>query len=372
MTAAREQVRRALRRARLHAPDLFAPGSRLVVGFSGGQDSTCLLHALAADHSGLETIAAHIDHALRPDSAASAEQAAALASSLGEIEVVIRRVDVAAYRRLRRWSIQQAARAARYQALAAIVAERQAAGLLVAHTADDQAETVLLHLLRGAGLAGLAGMRADETLDPHTFGAPLDELGPVPARLRLARPLLRVSRQATLAYCAEVGVALVEDASNQSRAYTRNRVRLDLLPALEGYNPAIKTVLARTADLVADDLAALDALAARLHAALSAPSDDAEALAYRLAAWRAEPRALQRRVLRLGLAQLLGGLADVAAAPLEDALDLVASGQPEQAYHLPDGVELRMGRATFSVRRHGAAAAAKLRPNIGERDQTRV
>jgi tRNA(Ile)-lysidine synthase len=371
MTAAREQVRRALRHARLQQPDLFAPGSRLVVGFSGGQDSSCLLHALAAERGGLELIAAHVDHALRPDSARSAEQAAALAASLGEIEVVIRRVDVAAYRRrLRRWSVQQAARAARYQALAAVVAERRAAGLLVAHTADDQAETVLLHLLRGAGLAGLAGMRADETLDPRTFGPPLAELGPLPARLRLARPLLRVPRTATLAYCAEVGLALVEDASNRSRAYTRNRVRLDLLPALEGYNPAIKAVLARTADLAADDLAALDALAERLHGELGAPVDEDAAVVYRLAAWRAQPRALQRRVLRLGLAHLLGGLADVPDAPIEDALDLVASGRPEQAYHLPDGVELRMGRATFSVRRHGASA--KQRPNIGELDSTRV
>src|SRR5438552_1202652 len=158
-----EEVRRALRVAARRLPDLFAPGARLVVGFSGGQDSTCLLHALSRPRLKLDVVAAHVDHALRPDSA----------------------------------------------------------------------ETVLLNLLRGAGLAGLAGMPLDETIEPRRLGPPLTEISAdfQTHPLRLARPLLRVTRPATLAYCAEFGLPVIEDLSNLSRSYTRNRVRLDLLPA---------------------------------------------------------------------------------------------------------------------------------------------
>jgi tRNA(Ile)-lysidine synthase len=359
-------VERALRAARARLPDLFAPGTRLVVGFSGGQDSTCLLHALQRYAHGVELIAAHVDHGLRPDSAADAQRVVALAVSMG-IPTEVTRVDVGAYR-VRR-SVQHAARAARYQALAAVVERVGGAALLVAHTADDQAETVVLNLVRGTGLKGLGGMHLDETLDPSQLGPPVPGLSAMPAVLRLARPLLKVERSTTLAYCAAFGLALVEDASNQSRVFTRNRVRLDVLPVLERFNPAIRQVLARTADLVADDMAALDGLVLDLHAALAhqlAP----DVLKYDLLAWRAQPRGLQRRLLRRGLECLLGTLQDVPASPIEDALDLLRSSQPGQAYHLPDGVELVCQLEDFELRRHGAARARRVNTQV--RDLPRV
>jgi tRNA(Ile)-lysidine synthetase-like protein len=324
--------------------DLVAPGRSLVVGFSGGQDSTCLLHALAdlrRDQS-FELRAAHVDHSLRPDSAADAARAVELAQSLG-VEILVRRVDVATYRaRLGRWSVQQAGRAARYQALASTVSEVGGDALLVAHTADDQAETVLLNLLRGAGLAGLAAMRADETIDPSDLGPPLDDLATwtinLPQRLRLVRPLLRVERSMTRTYCTEHGLAFTEDPSNVSRAYTRNRVRLDLLPVLEQFNPAVRTILARTADLAADDLEALESLSRSVHANLA--RHDGSSLRYDLNSWQAQPRAVQRRLLRLGVEALAGTLRDVPAAPIEDALDfLLHGGASGRVYHLPHGVE---------------------------------
>ncbi|MBV9169115.1 MAG: tRNA lysidine(34) synthetase TilS [Chloroflexi bacterium] len=353
-----EAVRRALRHAAARVPDLFASDARLVVGFSGGQDSTCLLHALSTH--GPIIIAAHIDHALRPDSAETAGQAAERARQLG-VQALVRRVDVAAYRaRQRGWSVQQAARVARYQALAAIVREHHARALLVAHTADDQAETLLLHLLRGSGLSGLSGMRLDEEFDPGKLG-PRIEPGCAPASVRVARPLLSVPRATTLAYCTDLGLTLVEDASNQSRAYTRNRVRLDLLPALERFNPSIRTVLARTADLLAEDESALEHVVERLHAQL-ATSDD-QSVRYEVDGWRAHPRGLQRRLLRHSLQLLLGQTTDVHARAIDDALDLLASGRPGQTYHLPYGVELLTSRRFFEMRLHGAARS-RSRANI--------
>jgi tRNA(Ile)-lysidine synthase len=260
-------------------------------------------------------------------------------------------VDVAAQRRGR--SVQAAARSARYQALAAIVHEHNAVALLVAHTADDQAETVLLNLVRGTGLRGLGGMRADEVMDPRQLGPALPDIL-VPATLRVARPLLEVERATTAAYCTAIGLPVVEDASNQSRAYTRNRVRLDVLPLLEQFNPAIRRVLARTAELAADDVAALDSVVVALHSQLARrPASDV--LAYDLPVWLAQPRALQRHLLRHGLACLLGTLVDVPAAPIEDALDVLASTKRGLAYHLPYGVELVTIAETFELRRVGAA-----------------
>jgi tRNA(Ile)-lysidine synthetase-like protein len=348
-------VRTALRHVAAQS-DLFAPGRGLVVGFSGGQDSACLLHALAemSRNKRFRLWAAHVDHALRADSAADAARAVEMARSLG-VDALVRRVDVAAYRAgLHRWSVQQAGRAARYQALASMVSQVGGDALLVAHTADDQSETVLLNLLRGAGLAGLAAMRVDEAINPSDLGPPLEELAAwgaaLPARLRLVRPLLRVERSTTRAYCMDVGLPFAEDPSNQSRAFTRNRIRLELLPALEQFNPAVRTVLARTADLAADDLEALERLARSVHAKLARP--EGEALRYDPAAWHAQPRAVQRRLLRLGIETLAGSLRDVPAAPIEDALDfLLHGGASGRVYNLPHGVEVCTSGGSFLLRR---------------------
>src|ERR671933_2022054 len=267
LASAESTVRQALAAAAARLPELFAPGTRLVVGFSGGQDSTCLLHALSRPRLRLAVVAAHVDHALRPDSAGAAARVKEAAAAIG-VACEVRRVDIPAYRAgLPAWGVQQAARAARYHALVGVTREYDAAALVVAHTADDQAETLLLNLLRGSGLTGLGGMPLDEMLDPGRLGPPPEPMISADARgVRLARPLLSVSRATTLAYCAEAGLTVIEDASNQSRDFARNRVRLDLLPALERYNPAIRDVLARTADLVAEDLGALEAVAEGLYA----------------------------------------------------------------------------------------------------------
>jgi tRNA(Ile)-lysidine synthase len=367
---ARENVRRSLRAAAARLPEVFAPGTRVVVAYSGGQDSTCLLHALAQSRLGLELVAAHVDHGLRTDSAADAERVADLARGLG-LQIDVRRVDVGAYRQgLPGWSVQQAARAARYQVLATVARSHGAAAVLVAHTADDQAETLLINLLRGAGLPGLAAMRMDETIRPARLGPLLPELDALPDAMRLVRPLLKIPRSTTRAYCTELGLAVVEDASNLSRAYTRNRVRLDLLPVLESFNPAIRTVLARTADLAAEEVAALDALVDELHVRLSrAPAPDV--LEYDLRPWRAQPRALQRRLLRRGLECLVGGLIDVRAAPIEDALDVLQSAGTSPTYHLPHGVELRVVPPTFTLRLHGGARQPS-RPKTWGAEASRV
>lgn len=212
-------------------PDVAAP---VVVGCSGGADSLALL-ALAVD-AGLAPIAVHVDHALRPGSDREADVVADAAARLGAT-FDSRRVHVEAGA-----NVEARARAARYDALEAARVQHAATAVLVAHTADDQAETVLLNLLRGSGSAGLAGMPA--------------------RRGRLVRPLLRARRADVRAECTRRQLAPVEDPSNDDLAHRRNWIRHEVLPLLErGAARDLTPLLTRQADVLRAESDFLDALA---------------------------------------------------------------------------------------------------------------
>jgi tRNA(Ile)-lysidine synthase len=202
--------------------------------------------------------------------------------------------------------IEQAARRARYEFLRSVRRERSAAAIAVAHTRDDQAETVLLRLLRGSGRRGLAGMRSRAA--------------------ELIRPLLAVSRADVLAHLRARGLAWREDPTNADRTLLRNRVRHELLPYLEErFNPRLREVLARTASLLADEADLLSASAASaLTGALRAGADGVVLDRATLAAM---PPALARIVLRQVL-EPAGGLRGVSAAHVERILALARSRAP--------------------------------------------
>jgi len=249
---------------------------RLVVGLSGGADSVALLDALASlGPSGPRLVAAHLDHGLRPGSDADRAFCAALCSRLG-IPLRSGHADVAGRACRDGDGIEAAARLERYAFLRRIAREEGAAAIAVAHTRDDQAETLLLHLLRGAGGAGLSGMR--------------------PMTGDLLRPLLAVSRAQVLAYLERRGLAWREDPSNFDPAFTRNRVRHELLPWLEArFNPRLRETLAGTAELLADETAHLESEAEALLAGAAA-RDGGWAVARRPIA--EAPPAVARRALR--------------------------------------------------------------------------
>jgi tRNA(Ile)-lysidine synthase len=274
-------------------------GGSLVVGLSGGADSVALADALArvAPGRALRVVAAHLDHGLRPDSSEDARFCAELACRLG----IAFRTDRAVVRAGRR-GVEDAAREARYAFLRRIAREEQALAVAVAHTRDDQAETLLLRLLRGSGSRGLAGMRP--------------RVGDV------IRPLLGVSRAQVLDYLAARGLAWREDPSNADPAFLRNRVRHELLPYLESrVNPGVRATLARTAALLADDADALGGEARRLLGSAARPDRDG-LLLNREALGRA-PRAVARLALRQALSET-GGPGGVAAVHLERLLALAA------------------------------------------------
>ncbi len=219
------------------------PHRPVLAGVSGGADSTALLAALRL--AGVSVTAAHLDHALRPASAREAAAVERLCRGLG-VPLLLARRDVAAYARREGLSLEDAARRVRYRFLFEQAEALHAQAVVVAHTADDQVETLLMHLLTGSGLRGLGGM------PPYALPNAWSQ------RIPLVRPLLDITRAEVLAYCRERGLQPVEDASNQDTRFLRNRLRHELLPLLETYNPQVRSALLRTASVLAEAEAALE------------------------------------------------------------------------------------------------------------------
>ncbi|MEO6197086.1 MAG: tRNA lysidine(34) synthetase TilS [Dehalococcoidia bacterium] len=234
-----------------HDRDLFGSGQRVIVAVSGGQDSTALLLILhrLADRLPLSITVGHFDHQLRStaDADADREFVRALSVSLA-VPAQFGSADVRSIARRQKLSIEDAARRERYAFLGARADELGAASVVVGHTLDDRAETVLLHLIRGSGIEGLSAMAAQS---PWPFGE-----GP-----RIIRPLLMLRREETLRYCRESGVEPRADATNDLPIATRNRVRAELVPLLRTFNPRIDEALVRLASSLVSDARALAAIA---------------------------------------------------------------------------------------------------------------
>ena len=304
--------------------DLLHPGDRVVVGVSGGPDSLCLLDILArlADRHGLALTAAYLNHGLRGEAAAEAGfvQAQAEARSLPFYSET---VDTLARALEHKESVEAAARALRYGYFGRVAHAVGAARIAVAHTQDDQAETVLMHLLRGAGLKGLIGMPAGRLLSPAeiTPHAADVDAGSLPqgTALQLIRPLLAVTRLEVMAYCAEHGLEPRLDASNLDQGYLRNRVRHSLLPALADYNPNLRAVLARSAEALRGDYELVQDAVQALWMANALPGEVAGEAAFIRDRWGRLSEAQQRALLREAAGRLLGHLTDIDYAPIAAA-----------------------------------------------------
>jgi tRNA(Ile)-lysidine synthase len=295
-----------------------APGDGVAVAVSGGADSLALLHALRvlAGPRKWRLAVLTVDHGLRPGSAADAAFVAdhAKALALPARVLTLTSADLEAHRAA---GPEAAARAARYAALWPAADALDCHWLATGHTLDDQAETVLLQLLRGAGPDGLAGMSVRSG--------------------RLLRPLLDVRRAQTRACCAAAGLAWREDPTNASDAPLRNRVRQQVLPLLEDLRPGATTTLARAASLAADERAWLDPLVAATLAAIAEGGEarlDVDALA-------TLPVALGRRVVREAARR--AGVAVPDAAACDRVLRLTEATDGTET-HWHGGVALRDGR----------------------------
>jgi tRNA(Ile)-lysidine synthase len=328
---------------------ILETGEVIVVGVSGGADSLCLLHVLRelAPAYAVHLHVAHLDHGIRgAESAADAAFVTRLAADWG-LPATIEKADVPAYARRRKLAIEEAARQARYAFLAQVSHAIGARKAAVAHNADDQVETVIMHWLRGSGLAGLRGMQPvspwpeQPVDDPYVIGmggASMPAQGDHEGSLLLVRLLLEVPRTAIDAYCREQGLEPRFDLSNLDQTYYRNRLRHELIPLLETYNPGIRQVVRRMAWVIADDYDYLRRQGEAAWQRLAVEGEDW--VAFDLAGWRELHASLQRHLLREAVRRLRRALRNIDFIHIENALAVARDKPTGTAATLPQGLQL--------------------------------
>lgn len=288
---------------------LFTAGDRVLCALSGGADSTAMLWCLHSlrEELGITVAAAHFNHRLRGEESDRDEAFVREFCKAHGIPLTVGSAEVAQYAKTHGQTLEEAARECRYAFLQSLPCDK----LATAHTADDNAETVLLHLLRGSGLRGLCGIP--------------------PKRGNVVRPLLSVTRAQIVAYLQAEGIAWVEDSTNTEEFCTRNRLRRRVMPALYALSPRLSERLTTQSRLLREEDAYLDSLAA----ALLQEKNGVYARAPLLAA----PEVLQRRALRLMARRVLPQ--DVSFAHIDAMRRILASENPSAQCALPQGFVAR-------------------------------
>lgn len=310
----------------------------VIVAVSGGADSTALLLALdelkAASKLSVKICVAHLDHKLRKTSAQDARWVAALAEKLG-YECVIGRAKVLELARADNDNLEQAARQARYAFLERTAKRKSARFVLTGHTMDDQAETVLLRLMRGSAGAGLGGMEAMRPLGAN-------------GSIKLVRPLLWARRRDTENYCRIRKTEFLTDEMNSDVRLARVRVREQLLPLMQSFNNRVVEALSRTAAQMREDRTVLandsGDLLARASLTNEGDEDETETPALNVKVLANEPPALRRRALRQWLAKARGGTRRLEMVHLLAVDKLLEGSAGGRTVELPGGGRVRRSK----------------------------
>ncbi|WP_458120576.1 tRNA lysidine(34) synthetase TilS [Paenibacillus sp. Z6-24] len=262
---------------------LWHPGSRIVVAVSGGPDSIALLHVLhqLAPEYNWTVICAHMNHGFRPEE--SAEEAAFVreqAAALG-IPFELEQVDAPAYMEQTGKGAQEAARELRYRFLHKVADCYNANSIALAHHMDDQAETVMMRIIRGTGPEGISGIKMRRT----------------EKKVELVRPFLRIYKADLIRSCEECSFEYMIDSSNEHRKYTRNRIRLDVLPFLEQYNRQLVPTLARLAEIAGTESEYIQQQTEALYAELVKEKEGS--FSFSVTSFAGAHVALQRRLIKL-------------------------------------------------------------------------
>jgi tRNA(Ile)-lysidine synthase len=294
----------------IRAKGLLAPEERIVVAVSGGPDSVALFRCLVELRTrwNWDICIGHVNHGFRgAESEGDAKFVEALAETFG-VPVMVRRLHLNKHdAKLKKQSLQEYARAVRYQALEQMLMDWHATKLVLGHTADDQAETVLMWMLRGCGTGGLGGI-------PPKRGA------------HVVRPLLDIQRSEIVAYLQERQETFRVDSTNVQPVYLRNRIRRQLIPQLKQYSPGIVNVLTRQAQMLRDDHAYLEALAHEAFQRTCVSDRMGERQFDRLALLNV-PLPIRRRVVRQSLQVIAGHTQGPRFDLVERVLDRLEHGQ---------------------------------------------
>lgn len=332
-------------RACLEQTNLARKGALLVVASSGGPDSQALLYALLSlrEELGLHLHLAHLDHDFRGEEAK--EDARFVASQARELSLpsTVGEADPIAYQKEHRISsFEAAAREVRYDFLARVARETGAAAVALGHTADDRAETVLMHIIRGTGLHGLRGMEPISV-----WKHPRKDVSTT-----LVRPLLEVAKADTEAYCRQRGIAYRIDATNVSLRFARNRIRWKLMPNLRSYNPRIREALLRLARTASQQVSYVEQeveLAWQNAAGVTGPSS----VSLDVGVVATLHPFLQAQLLKRAYEEVVGGPQALEEAHIQ-AMQGLMKAAPGAVVHLPQGVRMAAGYGQVIVGRGDA------------------
>jgi len=329
----------------------------IVVAVSGGADSTALFLALQelveTKKLRLKLIVAHLDHGLRSSSSQDARWVAQLAKRF-PFEATLGRVNLKSQKNTAE-NLEQAARKARYQFLLKAARQKRADYVLTAHTLDDQAETILMRLLRGSAAEGLGGTPIIRPIEQNS-------------KVQLVRPLLSWARRSdTEDYCRERQFDFLSDEMNDDESFLRVRVRKQLLPLMQSFNKRIVETLSRTADLLNEDASALADDAERLlQEAMENASNNNETGMPRLSVsvLLQRPAAVRRRALREWIARERGDLNRIEMVHLVAVDKLLSPGRGGRIAELPDGMAVTRKRGTLELSGKKVLKTGSSRPRI--------
>lgn len=296
----------------------------VLIGVSGGPDSLCLLDILW--QIGIQVIVAHLNHGLRKEALSDSLAVREAARARG-LRFVLKEVDVAEYAKRNTLSIEEAARVVRYQFLFQQAREHQAQAVAVAHTADDQVETIIMHMLRGTGLSGLKGMSFRLLPNPWSTD------------LALVRPLLSTFHEEVLDYCQKFNLQFVYDRSNLDNTFYRNRIRQELVPTLETYNSNIKSLLLRMSETLAEDEITLSQYTegAWSECCLGQRTGSVTLNVHII---KDQTISIQRRLIRRAISILRPGLRDIDFSIIERTLSFIWQPTRSKEMDLANGLRL--------------------------------
>ncbi len=296
---------------------MLEKGDRVLLGVSGGPDSVALLHLLASrqEQYGVGLFVVHINHQLRPEAAEEARYVQQLAAKWG-LPFRLFTVDVSALAAEQGLSLEQAGHEVRFACFREAAADWQITKLALGHHRDDRAESVLLHLIQGCGLEGLASM-------PPKDGW-------------LIRPLAQVSKQELVQYCQQQNLLYFVDSTNLEPGCLRNQIRLELLPQIRQYNPRISDALLRLQESCSADADYLNQCTEELWQRYGSQADDC--VLFPAAVWRQQHKALQWRLLRYLYRMLTGAETNLTFQHTKQMAALALQQQGSQQVSLPDGV----------------------------------
>jgi len=310
---------------------MLTPGDTVIVGVSGGADSVGLLYILTElKEYELKLIVSHLNHRIRPlEAKRDAEFVERIAKGLG-LTFELKEVDALEFKKRSKLSLEEAGRILRYEFFKEALDKYHAQRVATAHTQDDQAETVLMRLIKGSGPLGLSG------IPPLSEGY-------------IIRPLIETPRSEIESYLKSRGINWVEDSTNRARVFLRNRIRHDLIPELEKYNPRIKETLARAANIFRVEEEFIKNEAEKAFKYVFDRENDE--LLGKLSRYRIMPEGIRLAVLRIAIEKLKGNLRRVSSNHIFSADELLASQNPSGEVSLPDQIVVAKGYDLFLIAR---------------------